>query len=594
MGQATDDAILRKQILTELTGPGGPFECGPVTVRGVTYPVAHKVGPRTMQEWLSQAFTPEHDAKKCFVFENEFLTYSEVKQHYEAIACTLAEQYGIKVRDRVAISMRNYPEWAVSFLAGLRMGAIMVPMNSLWKAGEMEYGFTDSGARVLICDHQRLEIALPTLKKLNVPAIVARSTTEELTKAQASAPGLVTSYKEALALGMGKPCPSAPLLDTDEDFNIMYTSGSTGNPKGVAMTHRNMLTQMQNDSLTREATNRFMTAKGVTPPSSEACMICPVPLFHVTALTHILLMTLNKGGKCVLMAKWDAGFALELIERERPTGWTSVPTMVADLYNHPDFHKRDTSSLAAIGGGGAPTPTGQVQKTKDKFKAQPLQGWGLTEVSGGCCLNAGDDYIRKPWSTGPPGHTTELRTIDPETLHDLAGAKGEIVIKGPLCMRGYWNKEEATKAAIVEVPGFGPGWFRTGDLGTIDEEGFLSITGRAKELIIRGGENISCVEVEEAFFKTGLVLEATAFSIPDERLGELVGLAVMVQKDVSVSAAELRQKVQDSKGLADFKTPLAQHISIQTEPLLRGATGKIQRREIREEFLKTWTPQSKL
>jgi len=453
----------------------------------------------------------------------------------------------------------------------------------------------DSGAKVLICDGKRLSLALPCLQHVGVHAIVARTTTHEIQKAQAVAHGHVTSYHEVLEFGMGKPLPTVPPLDPDEVFNVMYTSGSTGNAKGVAQTHRNMTHQLRAAGLNAEVIKQFMQAKGVPAPIQQRGLICPVPLFHVTGLTHIFLATVHVVGKVILMLKWNAGHALELIEREKPTGWTGVPTMVADLMEHADFAKRDTSSLETVGGGGAATPTGQIMKSNEKFKgALPTNGYGLTEVSGGCCFNFGDDWIRKPLSIGRPGVGVEIRTIDPETLQDLAGGKGEVLIRSPLTMKGYWNKEEATKAAFVEVPGYGPGWLRTGDIGTIDEGGFLSITGRAKEIIIRGGENISCVEVEEAFFQTGLVLEAAAFSVPDNRLGEVVGLAVMVKPGSSISPTELRQKVDDSRLLADFKLPRAEHIAIRQEPLLRGATGKIQRRQIREAFIVTLVHQSKL
>jgi len=569
---------------------------GPAKVFGVDYPGTFKNGPHSMVEWLAQVLTPERAALKCIVFEDEVMTFAEVQKAVDTLASALANHYGVKKGDRVAICMRNFPEWCVAFLAGHRIGAVLVPMNSWWKEGEMEYGLSDSGTKVLFVDRERLAQSVGPAKKLNVQLVAVRVSDADVKKAQQVASGLVTPYADVMAAGATAAPPPMPEIATDDDANIMYTSGTTGNPKGVIQTHRGITTQLRISSLSGAIGLKVATAKGLFKPGMampQPGAIVAVPLFHVTGLYHLFLTALNGGGKCILMAKWDAGRALELIERERPTGWTGVPTMVADMMAHPDFAKRDTSSLMSVGGGGAATPTSQVKEASKKFSGQVSQGWGLTETNGALAINVGEDYLRKPGSTGKCFPTVEMLTIDVDSKKPLPiGAEGgELVCKTPLNMRGYWNKAEASAAALIEVPGKGPGWFRTGDVGIIDEEGFITITGRAKDIIIRGGENISCVEVEEAFFATGEVFEAAAFSVPDERLGEVVGLAVMVKEGSSATSADLVAKVVASKKLADYKTPKPQHVFVQRDPLTRGATGKILRREIKEACLK---PKSKL
>jgi len=320
-------------------------------------------------------------------------------------------------------------------------------------------------------------------------------------------------------------------------------------------------------------------------------MICPVPLFHVTATHHIFLSSFSTGRKCVLMPKWDAGEALRLIETERPNGWTGVPTMVQDLMQHPDFLKRDTSSLTNVGAGGAPTPKSQVFQVGTKFKAAgPTQGYGLTETNAGIAIISGDTYVLKPGSTGQPFPCVEVKIVDLDTGKEVkAGARGEVCIRSPQLFKEYWNKPKAT--AEVMTP---DGWFKSGDVGLLDNEGFLYIVDRAKDIIIRGGENISCAEVESAFFHHPTVQEVAVFGMPDERLGERTAAMIMFKEGKNASPAELVESVRTH--LAPFKIPRPEDVFFSREPLPRGATGKTQKRDIKARVLKELQekPRSKL
>jgi len=326
---------------------------------------------------------------------------------------------------------------------------------------------------------------------------------------------------------------------------------------------------------------------------NQACVICPVPLFHVTGSHHIFLACLIGGRKLVLIYKWDVAEALNLIEKEKATTWTGVPTMIQDLMEHPDFAKRDTSSLKIVGGGGAAVPIPQVKRVEKAFKGvgRPQQGYGLTETNGGIAFIQGDQYLQKPGSTGPPIPLIEVKVVDLSSRKDLpTGQQGELLIRGVLVMKEYWGKAKAT-ADILDKDG----GFSSGDIAKLDSDNCIFITDRAKEIIIRGGENISCVEVESAFYKNSAVYECAAFGLPDERLGEVVGLAVLLKPDTKVTPNELIASVKDD--LAGFKIPTADSIFMMKETLPRGDTGKVLRRVIRDRMIqlkKTGKVQSKL
>lgn len=485
--------------------------------------------------------------------------------------------------------MRNYPEWCISFLAITSIGAIIVPLNSLWKGAEMTYGLQDSGTKLLFCDGERLGYAADALKQLQIPAIVCHND-----KGVASPTAKVHQYNAVVGERRGQPAPPFPAhLGRDDIAAIFYTSGSTGNPKGVCQTHRGITDQIWGGV---EIYSAF--AKQLGMPETEAkqsALVCAVPLFHVTGSHHIFLSAMMSQSKLVLMYKWDPLEALKMIDEHKPQKWNGVPTMVQDLMEHPDFDKYDTSSMKNLGGGGAPTPQSQVEKVSKKFTggAKASNGYGLTETNGGICGISGAEYSKRPTSCGQPQPLMEVCIANEVTedgemeLVPAANTRGELCIRGSLVMQEYWGLPKKTASSLVQVPSKGGGWFRTGDIAMLDEEGYIFIVDRIKDLIIRGGENIGCAEVESVFFTHPAVLEVSCFGLKDTRLGERVGVCVVIKDSATfadATPAALLAHVLDSNLLAKFKIPQAADIFVQREKLDRGETGKILKRQIRLRF----------
>ena len=370
-------------------------------------------------------------------------------------------------------------------------------------------------------------------------------------------------------------------LAPEDDATIFYTSGTTGQPKGALGTHRNICTNLL--SLAFSASRAAMRATdpaiadgaGVRTSDQNAYLLS-VPFFHATGCHSILVANLAFGGKIVLMHKWDAGRALELIERERITTFGGVPAMVWQVLDHPDFARRDTSSVRAIGYGGAPAAPELVRRIEALLPGRtPSNGYGLTETSSVTTLNSGDDYLRKPDSVGVPVAVVDVKVVDPDGTALAVGDVGELWIKGPNVVTGYWNKPEATAAS------FSDGWLHSGDVARLDEEGFVYIVDRAKDMIIRGGENVYCVEVEAALYEHPAVNDAAVIGIPHQVLGEEVGAVVYALPGMDVSEEELRVHV--AARLAAFKVPV--RVWFRDEPLPRNPAGKILKRDLRTELV---------
>jgi long-chain acyl-CoA synthetase len=508
------------------------------------------------------------------VYEDERTTFAEHFADVAAIAATLAGELGVRPGDRVAIAMRNLPEWVASFWAAAAVGAVVVPLNAWWTGPELTYGLLDSGSKVAFVDAERLERLESHADELRdgglAHVVVARGPAE--------LPAGVRSYADVLAAGAGAGELPDVEIDPDGDATIFYTSGTTGRPKGAVGTQRNICSNLISLGFVAARTALMATSRQkdvLDGTGTQNAYLLSVPLFHATGCHSILVANTAVGGKLVMMHRWDAERALELIEREHITIIGGVPTMAMQILDSPDFAKRDTSSVRSIGYGGAPAPPELVRRIGELFPGRsPSNGYGLTETSSVTTMNSGADYFRKPDSVGPPVPVCEVRVVQPDGEDAPLGETGELWIKGPNVVRGYWNRPEETEAA------FGGGWFRTGDLAKLDDEGFVYIVDRAKDMVIRGGENVYSVEVESAIYEHPAVADAAVVGVPHEILGEEVGAVVLVKPGASLDEDELRAHLRER--IAGFKIPT--RLWLRETPLPRNPAGKVLKRELRGEL----------
>jgi long-chain acyl-CoA synthetase len=566
-----------REAWDELTAPGGGFEIETIEVRGVPIKVFKTAPPNMRALWEMSAL---HGDKDYIVYEDERYTYADVHGRVRALAHLLRETHGVREGDRVAIAMRNYPEWVMAYWATLSLGAAAVGMNAWWTGPEMEYGLSDSRPKVLIADDERLERVLPHLEKLRGEAplhVVSVRSDREL-------PDDATRWEDVVHPSSAPDSLPEATIDPDDDACIFYTSGTTGFPKGAQLTHRGCVHNILHLVFMTTAAAMAAQKEGTAPPAdpdaapSQPVFMAPTPLFHVTANNCILHPCTLAGGRIVFTYKWDPGRALELIEREKVTNFSGVPTMSRELLAHPDWDKRDTSSLQGMGGGGAALQPDLVEKIdKSLEKGAPSTGYGLTETHGIVTANAGARYLEKAASCGPVVPTLDAKLVD-EAGNDLPPGPntiGQLCVRGSVVIKGYLNRPEATAEAIRD------GWFNTGDIARIDEDGFVFIVDRAKDMVLRGGENIYCSEVEAAIYEHDNVAEVAVFGVPDERLGEEVGAAVVLREGADLDEDALRSFLEER--IAKFKIPT--HVWFRTDPLPRNANGKFVKRDLKEEYL---------
>ena len=552
--------------IAALCAPGGQFEITNVDVRGASLPV-FKNAPPSMREYNAFFAMTQRD-KEFVIYRDERFTMGDIYDQGLAIAAAVQARYGIAKGDRVAIAMRNYPEWISAFMGLLHLGAVVVPMNAWWQPEEMRYGIADSGARLVIADEERAR-RLHTLADFHVPVVAVRT-----------GPGVAEELGYATLESILDGAPAVPwqlaAIGPEDDATIMYTSGSTGSPKGAVSTHRAMVHGAMNYLVTGLAMLQLHQQAGGELPAQQV-MLLNVPLFHITGSVPVLLVSVAIARKLVIMHKWDAGEALRLIEKEGATYFVGVPTMSLELMQHPDRDKYDLSTLVDIAGGGAPRPAEHVERLIAAFPGKsPAIGYGLTETNGVGAGNLRDNYRRKPSSTGRASKPlVELKIADDDGRELGTDQIGEVCIRSSACVRGYWGRPEATEAAFKA-----DGWFHTGDLGRIDEDGYLFIVDRKKDIIIRGGENISCQEVEEAIYHHPAVAEASVFGLPDERLGELVGAVVYLKDGEQVEPAALIDFTRET--LSAFKVPVRLWIS--PDPLPKLGSAKIDKVMLRGQY----------
>ena len=591
-----DRPLSLAEATSALTAPGQMFEMEEREIRGVPTRV-WKHCPDNLRVVLE--LSRAHGDKDYLVYEDERITFEQHFSMVAAMATRLRERFGIEAGERVAIAMRNLPEWAVAFWSAAAAGAVVVPLNAWWTSPELHYGLADSGTAVAVVDAARLERILPHLGEL--PDLRAVVVTHEDRSPLAVAPSLpvpVVPFAELVeGAGPGATLPEVA-IDPDDDATIFYTSGTTGSPKGAVGTHRNMCTNLMSlFFLNTRAGLRSPSGHDIAgadtaggpggappegaPEARQGAYLLSVPLFHATGCHSILVANTAAGNKLVMMHHWDPERALELIEREHVVTFGGVPAMVMQVIDSPSFAARDTSSVRAIAYGGAPAPPDLVRRIKEHFPVgAPSNGYGLTETSSVTTMITGDDYVARPDSVGPPVPVCDVAVVpedfdgeEPgEGLPSGPDVVGELWIKGPNVVRGYWNKPEATAAS------FSRGWLHSGDVARIDGDGFVSIVDRAKDMVIRGGENVYSVEVEAALFEHPAVADAAVIGVPHEVLGEEVGAAVVLRPGSKIRAEELARHVGER--LAAFKVPT--HIWFRSEPLPRNPQGKVLKRELRD------------
>ena len=552
-----------KKARLELTGPGGLFEIAEADILGNRIRVFRNAPPSVREVWLS---TTQFADRTYLVYGDERLTYAQSHTQANAVAAWLFAQ-GVKPGDRVAISMRNYPEWMLIYWACVSVGIAVVGMNAWWTAEEMAYGLSDAAPKVLFLDAERLArtqekpdmVAGIKLVGVRIP----------------DAPSDLILWADVVAHGGALPDVA---VDPEDDACIFYTSGTTGFPKGAQLTHRGCVSNLLNMQFAGASTALAMQrATGIEPPATPPIPVALVttPLFHVTANNCGAYAVTAGGGTMVLMYRWEAGEALRLIERERVTAMSGVPVMARELINHPDFAKTDTSSILSLGGGGAQLPPDLVLKIDAAAAtARPNTGYGMTETCGIITSISGDFFTDKPDSAGPYMPNFEAKCVDDNGNTVAQGEVGELWVRGSSVIKGYINRADATAASITD------GWLHTGDVARIDENGFIFIVDRKKDMVLRGGENVYCAEVEAVIYRHAAVAECCVFGVTDERLGEEVGVAVVLKTGETLTDEALRAHC--TVIMAKHKVP--RYIWFMAEPLPRNASGKFLKRELRDQL----------
>lgn len=553
-----------KEAWKELTAPGQMFEIETLQVRGAPLR-SYKLAPPSLRDiWLS---TAGYEDREYLIYEEERCTYAQAHEFTAAIANWLSQQ-GVQPGDRVAIAMRNYPEWMLAYWAVVSMGAVVVGMNAWWVSHEMKFALKDSTPKVMICDLERLvrfEEISDDFPDLVVTAVRLKD----------EAPRNVVDWVEVIN---AEPLMPELAIDPDDDACIFYTSGTTGTPKGAQLTHRGCVANLLNIGFSRALQSTALGKAGRKPKGSMApdeinVALVATPLFHVTGNNCVAQGITASGGKLIHMYKWDAAEALRIIEAEKVTTFSAVPMMSREMLIHPDFAKRDTSSLRSMGGGGAAVQPDLTKKMDDTMQnAAPSAGYGMTETCGIISALSGEYLVDRPASVGRALPTFEAKCVDGEGNTVASGETGELCVRGACVIKGYLNRPEATAESITD------GWLATGDIAYMDEDKFIYLVDRAKEMVIRGGENVYCAEVENVIFAQEGVSECVVFGVEDERLGEEVAAAIYPKEGASIDVSQLRAALKEK--VSSYKIP--RYIWLVDAPLPRNASGKFVKREVRE------------
>lgn len=556
-----------KNKKSELTAPGAFFEVEEIDFAGSRFR-AYKHAPGTAIEIFNNA--RNHGEQEFLVYEGRRYSFDRFFSEADALAAQLQDDFEIEKGDRVAIAMRNNVEWMIAYVAATLVGAIVVPINSWGKTEELEYAISDCGASLLVCDEARFALIAGRLPGKNLAVIVVPASEDFLR------PDDVALFDDVISAGEEQHLRPVA-LDAEDSALILYTSGSTGFPKGVLHRHgaigQALMNLMFPGLLMAEFEGGPREYRG---GAKRETPLLTVPLFHGTGLLAGLYLPLAMGHKVVMMYRWDSKRALELIEQEKVTGLSTVPAILQDLLANPDYERYDTRSLMRVSAAGAATPAGLPELILSRIdKPSRSAGYGMTETLAVGAAMSGALFDFKPDSSGIPSPIIEFRFVDPEGQPLPAGEAGEIELRGITCTPGYWQKPEANASTFREG-----GWMKSGDIGRIDEDGYLHITGRIKEIVIRGGENIYPGEIEQAAYQHPAIKEVVVFGEPDQAMGEEL-VMVAYAAEARLEESELRDFL--GQRLAGYKVPRS--IRFSEQPLPRNASEKLHKLKVREAFL---------
>ncbi len=552
----------RDDTIAALTGPGSPFEIVRTDVGGIELPVYAHAAP-TLRDVFERSL--DFGDREFLVYGDTRWTYADHGVRVRRLAAALVAD-GVAPGDRVAIAMRNYPEWVLAFWTVQSIGAVVVPLNAWWTGPELEYALDDSGATVLIADDERLARLTSSLDERSLRIYVVR--------ARGDVPAGAVLLEDVIEADGDPPLPDVAIAP-DDPSTIMYTSGTTGSPKGAVQTHRNHCTNLMNTAFggALAAADNPAPAPSADdgPPVSRTVSLQTFPFFHIGGMSGLYVSTAF-GATVICMYKWDPAEAVRLVTTEGVSSIAGVPTVVRELFDELDRQGVVAESLGTIASGGAPVPPSLIDRIGERSgrAIRPANGYGLTETTSAIVSNSGADYYEHPDSVGRPVPVAEVSIRDDTGEVVADGTTGELWVRGPNVVAGYWNNPEATAAAFTD------GWFHTGDAAFV-RDGFVYVVDRIKDVILRGGENVYCAEVEAAIHALDGVRDVAVIGVPHDVLGEEVGAVVELEPGSDLTGAELRRRVAER--LAAFKVP--SRVWRSTDPLPRNATGKLLKRDLR-------------
>ena len=553
-----DQSITR--ITGAITSEGQMFEIVEVE-RGDWSLPAFKNAPPSLAHYFAH-FANEHKDTLFLVDGDQRLTFGDVYGAAAKVADGLATRHGVKKGDRIGIAARNSANWIIAYMGTLMAGGVATLLNGWWTGEELSYGIDLCSCSLILADDQRAD-------RLN-------GTPHESKIVRFSHDGPASNGLEPIWGEGDTAMRMLGELGPRDLATILYTSGSTGHPKGAYSDHLGVVSGTMNYVCQTAMILQILTERNEAPTVQPSALVA-VPLFHVTGEIPLFLQSFALGRKLVLMPKWDATEALRLLAEEKITYFVGVPLMSYELATHPDRDQYDLSQCKSFAAGGSPRPPEHVTRIRKAFpEGFPLLGYGLTETNAVGCGNLNENYLAKPGSTGMPSKPlVDMAILDDDGNALPSGTVGEVCIRSVCNFLGYWENEEATKAAFTD-----DGYFRTGDLGYLDADDYLFIVDRKKDIIIRGGENIACIEVEEAIYAHEDIAECSVFGLPDERLGEVPGAVYYTKPGASVSTDDLIAFLSGT--IAPFKIP--EKFWQSEEPLPRLGTQKIDKVSLRKQY----------